>query len=197
MANPYAALREKFVHYHKNPQDYLDLGSMRQWDGNTVLIEKKPIQDVLGLEFLGSGYYSNVYAIDDRRALKVVKGTDNSYASFVKFIKEQGNAFTCFPKIYYSGKWADKEIYIIERLIDNTDENRQDRVLLSDYCRRRAESNNSFISRFVAFPQEFVQGVEALVQYFRSSDGELTLDIHADNVMLRHNGDPVITDPFS
>lgn len=190
-------LRDKFVHYFENPQDYMDFANMRKWEDNAYIVNKQPLNEVLGIEWLGAGYFSNVYALDDRRAFKVVKDADSSYASFIDFVKKDGRGYSCFPKIFYSGVWAGKQVYIIERMANNTDDNRQDRVFLVDYCRKKANNEQFKPSRFFTIPDEFRDGVEALIRYFRNSNGDLTLDIHADNIMFRPNGEPVITDPFS
>jgi hypothetical protein len=184
--------------YYKNRTKYVDFDNMRHYDDNEYIVTVRSFESVTGLCKLGSGHYSDVYDLDHGRCLKIVKSTDSSYASFVRFIKAEGYKYSCFPKIFYSGNWGGKEVYVIEKMANSYD-TESDRRFLADYCRKFFGRDSYPVSRFVKVPQEFEDGLTALKEYFEKSrrTDSLGFDIHADNVMLRENGDPVITDPFS
>lgn len=113
-------LRRIFVAFYKNPQDFLDMSTLTyqygQENGTIYEVRGRSFEDVTGLKRLGSGAYADVYAIDENRVLKVIKSEDSGYARFVEQVVRKLPDNPYLPKIFYQGVWADKQVYILERL---------------------------------------------------------------------------------
>jgi hypothetical protein len=198
-------LKAIYEDYKANPRKFMDMENPVYEDEDNITFARKPLHEVMGLERLGSGVYSVVYALDDRKVLKIVKDEDQGYASFVKFIQSRGRKFSAFPKVYYSGEWAGHAVYILERMETPSDENEVDRLflveLVQNYVGRRGRKGHK-PSRFLSIPADFVEAMEALNEWYKENNSNrdaysFGLDIHSENVLIRPNGQPVVTDPFS
>lgn len=129
MPEDFDLIRRRMVHYYENLSDYIDKDSM-VIDEHRAFFNIKPIEKVLNVKKLGEGYYSNVYQVGDK-ALKIVKNEDRAYASFIRFLEEEGHKYSCFPKVFYSGIWAGKAVYIIELMeVSEEDEENSERQFL-------------------------------------------------------------------
>ena len=194
------AIRETVINYYDNPVDYVDVESIRV-SGTYGEFRIKELQEVLGVKFLGSGAYSNVFQVGDK-ALKIVKESDKAYASFVRFLRKEGYKYSCFPKVYYSGKWGVRDVYMIELLEEADDENYNERSFLASLAQdvfNTREGVTPKKNRFVNVPDDFYEGMKALRKYyeeFRRKE-EFSIDLHSGNVIIRQNGTPVIIDPFA
>lgn len=191
-------LRKSFIDYYKSPEKFLDFSTLRDRGDGEYYVEGKSFQEVTGLSRLGSGAFANVYAIDERRVLKVIKTSDSGYAKFVRLVRANpGNPH--LPRIYYSGEWAGKQVYILERLEDMSSPD----VRVNPFSRRGDTINEYFRDaiRRGAGDNPFVTlATEHLREAARLLDG-LTDDLHSGNVMFRVNADgsrtAVVTDPSS
>lgn len=197
-----AAVKDLYIDYKRNPRNYLDLESPAYEDEDSVTYRRKALADVIGLECLGKGAYSTAFALDDRKVLKITRREDRGYESFIRFIKSEGRKFSAFPKVYYANEWEGDKVYIIERMETISDDNQADRDFLANYCRDFMDRHNStIVSRFVNIPEDFNAGLAALKNWYRESRRQssesIYFDLHNENVMVRPNGQPVITDPFS
>ena len=184
-------LRRDALEYWANPSKYLDLSSVVEYDEDCgrFLINGMSFADALGIQRLGSGCYATVYALDDKRVLKVIKTQDTGYARYVKFCKAN-KTNQHLPKIYYSGVWGEKQVYILERLR----ECRQS----DDYYSGNISADNKMISSFRSLlrgreKNPFItKDAQDLVDFLGDGDN----DLHSGNFMFR--GDTlVVTDPFS
>lgn len=185
--NIFARARDAVIGYYSNPGKHIDLANMREYsrhgrNGNPeYIVEIKSFEDVSGFKKLGSGCYSDVYALDDTRVLKIVKKKDSGYARFVEICKKNRNN-PHLPRILYSGMWAGKQIYVLERL-------RNDQYSKANDNFRSALSlgNNPYIT----YGNKDIAELARLLK-----DNNLTNDLHSGNVMFR--GDvPIVTDPCS
>lgn len=198
-----ANVKALYIDYKRNPRNYLDMEKPAYEDDDSVTFRRKALPDVIGLECLGRGAYSTAFAIDERKVLKITRREDNGYESFIRFLKAEGRKYSAFPKVYYSGEWEGDKVYIIERMETISDSNLADRDFLAQYCRDFMDRRNSTqVSRFVNVPEDFNLALAALKNWYRESrrsrsEESIYFDLHNENVMIRPNGQPVITDPFS
>jgi len=178
-------IRAKLIEYETADfKSLIDLDNLEPYGREGFIVRKKSFEAFAGIEKLGYGCYSNVYALDDKRALKIVKGTDEGYARFVEIVRANpGNIH--LPKVYYSGVWAGKTVYVIERLQEGPDAvNRVFRDLVKRGSDGVGLDGNPFIS--VA---------SSILEVAKLLEGRCN-DLHSGNVMFR--GDcPVVTDPES
>lgn len=175
----YHSLKQKVVDYYTNPFNYIVPGSgeIDRYNKLSISGTLRPLGDVLELEFLGEGHYADVYAIDEDKALKIVKHEDTGYARFVRAIKGKSNPH--FPKIFYQANWGSHEIYILERLNEDHDND--------DF-----RSAVKMIGRGNPFVKCVDKHIEEAAKLLHSE--RLCTDLHAGNVMFRGTV-PVITDP--
>ncbi len=198
-------LKAIYEDYKDNPRKYMDMEKPVYEDEDNITFARKPLHEVMGLERLGSGAYSIVYALDDRKVLKIVRDEDQGYASFVRFIQSKGRKFSAFPKVYYVSEWAGHAVYVLERMETPSEENEIDRrflVELVQNCVGRSARKGRKLSRFLNIPADFMEAMEALNDWYLANsrnqdDYSFGLDIHSENVLIRADGSPVITDPFS
>lgn len=190
-------IRKRMIDYYKNPAQFIDETSIRIY-GNCGEFRIKPLSEVIGADHLGSGAFGDVYRVGNK-ALKIIKEEDQSYASFVRFIRTEGHKYSCFPKIFYSGTWGNKTVYIIELMEQTSDDNEAERQFISDKAREIFRyKKGSKPNRFCKLPEDFSAGILALREYYdkyREKDN-LGEDMHRGNVMIKEDGTPVITDPF-
>jgi hypothetical protein len=136
-----------------------------------------------GLEYLGSGCYAHVYAIDETRVLKILYSVDEGYERFVRKTRRSYNPF--LPRVLYSGNWGGLRVFVLERLdLDEGSERTMDFIAALEYM-KNANGENRWLA-------PVNQDLHRLVAWL--NDEDLMNDIHAGNIMWR--GDqPVITDP--
>lgn len=213
-----AQLKAAVKDYYENPEKYVDFTNLRHYGGNQYIVEIKPLKEVLGLEFLGKGNFSSVFALNDTRVLKIVcnQTEDESYKAFAQFCKTDTSGY--FPTVHYSGNWGGRDVYILEKLETFSD---VDGSMVASFvcdtfralaaCERKKQGKlerwesadeieypkpSSFVP---AFNSELIKALENLAQFFELSKNNginCSADIHSGNVMSR-NGHIVITDPFS
>ena len=156
---------------------------LREGWSNTYVVEGQPLSEAIGLELLGSGHFSKVYAIDETRVLKVVYKNDSGYARFVSVIRGSKNPH--FPKIFYSGVWGGKQVYILERLQSEA------KTLNEDAGSAFRDLMQMSENPFVTFATDFLAEASKILR-----ENNLLNDFHSQNLMWR--GDiPVVSDPSS
>ena len=187
-----SALRKAFIDWHTNPGKFLDLTSIEPYSDGQVIVKCQSMETVCGIERIGSGAYSIVYAIDDKRVIKVVRGTDSGYARFIDAVRRNRNN-PHLPKVYYSGVWAGKTIYILERLTERPETpmpGRYGDCKANEYF-RAAITQRPSENPFIRLASRYLEQVANLLREINTRGG---LDLHSANVMFR--GDvPVVTDP--
>lgn len=193
-------IRKIIINYFANPAAYIDMDSIHI-DGEDGNFRIASLESVLDVEKLGQGAYGAAYRVGDK-ALKIIHSKDNSYAAFIRFIRETGHKYSCFPKVYYSGTWGKKTVYIIELMEKTSDDNEYERQFIANLARNIMLNWNEKSRRpcrFFSLPSDFYEGMEALRKFYQANrlDMGLCEDLHNGNVMIRPNGEPVITDPFS
>ena len=186
-------LRREFTAYYANPMAHIDSKSIDEWnlEKGEYLVKCKPVSEVLNIPLLGSGAYANVYAISETKVLKVLKSEDTGYSRFVETIKGRNNKH--LPVIYFSGIWAGKQVFILERLQTTSSDpiisekgwNRGEDVTYAMFTTalRACVEDNPFITA-----DKELREIASMKQEYSWDD------IHSANVMFRGNV-PVITDP--
>jgi hypothetical protein len=145
----------------------------------------------LNFEHLGKGLYANVFAIPNTD--KVIKVASNdAWPDYIKWSTENGYAGTFAPKVY-SLKFQDGwYVAIMERLVETMKEF----DLNSDQYRHY---RNHIMFRHYEIPKHSTKdkpvGLMEFVQNLR--DAGLAGDMHPGNVMVRKDGQIVVTDPTS
>lgn len=131
------------------------------------------------LDLLGQGNWSRVYALDDRRALKIAR-QDDGYRRFAAFAAmNKGNPH--LPVIHYAGVWGDKDVYVLERL------DRVDTELADQFC----EAVKNALNPFLTLTSPAMAEIAKLM-----NEQNLLNDLCPRNVMRREDGTIVITDPY-
>lgn len=192
------ALKEAVTDYYKNPNKSLDMdsGVMESelfYESGVgyhpgMKFRFKSLEQMLGIEKLGRGHYSDVYAIDDKRALKIVKRGDTGYARFVHDVVRKDPSNPYLPKVYYSGEWGGKTVYILERLSSEPETGDGDEIFSEFKAALRLAKS---ASKFITIADDNLRRAGQMLL-----DNDLLSDLHSDNLMFR--GDvPVITDPAS
>lgn len=142
----------------------------------------------LGFPQIGSGIFSNVFAFPNNpdKAIKVGKD-DDAWPSYIKWATEKGYAGKFAPKVD-SLKFRDGfYVAIMERLIatmreivyEGGDNSYQNRLYQSEIISRGGKAKDLI---------EFVTDLR---------DAGLTGDLHPGNVMVRKDGQIVVTDPVA
>ena len=186
-------IREKFIHYMENPNQYFDLDSAWHYDEDIYKITKKPLSTVLGLKTLGRGHFSAVFDLGDDRVLKINhEGKhDAGYHAFAEYAMV--NPSPHLPKIYHIDTWAGHHVYVIEKLEEPTQFDRQLMLQLSRTEHDPSRPMSKFLKPDVVGPE-----FPLLVQRLRdqcSGSWSMRWDLHDENMMMR--GDTiVITDPW-
>jgi hypothetical protein len=186
--NTLSSIRAAVIDYYKNPAKYMDMSTLRPHYDGSYIVDGKSFAEVSGLEKLGNGAYADVYAIDDARALKIVKKKDTGYARFVQIcLNNPSNPH--LPKIYYQGEWGGKQVYVMERLKMEADRDKcnswGESGIKSDF---RAAINYGSANPFFAHANEHIAMLAKLAKEHNWND------MHDGNIMFRGNT-PVVTDP--
>jgi len=143
----------------------------------------------LNFEHLGKGMYANVFAIPNTD--KVIKVASNdAWPDYIKWATKNGYAGKFAPKVY-SLKFHDGwYVAIMERLVDTMKNFRvssEQYQLYYDHVARRSSDIPARSSK--GKPKDLIEFVHNL------RDAGLANDLHQGNVMVRKDGQLVITDP--
>lgn len=149
---------------------------------NTPTWIRWSLERALEVELLGSGCYASVYAIDDERVLKVLDGVDEGYERFIRKARRSWSPF--LPRVHYSGTWAGKRVFILERLDVREDDETEEFVKAVEFI---AEHGAETRWMKCVHP-DLANIVDFLVK------NDCCNDIHGGNILWRGN-QPVITDP--
>jgi hypothetical protein len=180
-----SSARKAFTDYYEDIKKHLDFDNMRDYGGGEFIVTAKPFEAVTGFTKLGSGAYAVVYALSDTKVLKVIRGTDEGYAKFVRACNEnKGNPY--LPKIIYEGKWAGKQVYVLERLTDEHPNRDETWTIKDNFASALRHSGRN---PFITFSDENLGTVARILQ-----DQNMTGDLHHGNMMFRGTT-PVVTDP--
>jgi len=138
----------------------------------------------LGCELLGSGLYSRVYAIPNTD--KVIKVGDlDEWPSYIKWATDNGHAGKFAPKVYALKFHDDYYVAIMERLVCTINEMRNEG--------RRTDQVKAYHNLHNADCEAL--DLIGYVDELRAN--RLSGDLHGGNLMLRHDGQLVVTDPVS
>ena len=191
-------IRNLFIQYHENPIQFVDHARATVTLGRYTAPIKR-LSEVLGLEVLGEGARAKVYALNERRVLKICERVDHGYDPFIRAAREMNNPH--LPKVFYIGTWANRTVYVLERLEYGND---FEKDFLSTEMYRRFntlddeptnirwhQANND------PFGPDLTEAVRLVHKMVHNppAGSYLRADLHGGNIMLR--GDiPVITDPL-
>lgn len=195
MTNPiFTEALAKVFNYYSNPQANLDFDTIKPyawWDHEKdervegFRVAGRTFEQATGFTKLGEGHYSCVYRINEDYVLKIVKRSDSGYARYVNLLKPEN--FKYAPKVFFDGKIAGKDVYILEALSEEPYGVRSKFAsAINMLC------DDSQVNPFVTCGDPEMQAfVEFLVR------NNLVSDCRRDNVLARRDGTPVLTDPCS
>lgn len=183
-------VKKLVVDFYSDPKKFADMDKAYIEYGE-LRAPLKSFEEASGLTHLGAGAYSDVYALDDKRVLKIVKTSDSGYTRFVNVARaNQHNPH--FPKIYFSGVWGGKTVYILEKLVSHRDmsvdtggENLAS--IHSDFC--SLVYSDIMTNRFISYVDKHIQEAMQILR-----DNNMYGDLGGDNVLFR-GMTPVISDP--
>jgi len=160
------------------------------------------IQNIMGMKYLGSGINGRAFAVDNTEIIKVFY-KDDAYRYFIKKLSKlkQENSFA--PRINYvlklKGNFETCYMVSMERLLGVNELKKPEREKFYEFQR--------FIERYISddlpfpkkiidpiFPKELIDILEIIETGTKKL--RFACDLHAGNVMVRANGDYVITDPM-
>lgn len=143
----------------------------------------KSFDEIAGLDRMGQGNFSTVYALTDKVVMKVTnRENDHGYRAYADYCsRKTSNPY--LPRIYYRTKVRDQDVYILERL---------EKVRDYSPTHRFADELQTLFGfardGYIRFPDEKLH--ELVEEFGAENMGDLT----ARNCMMR--GDQlVITDP--
>jgi hypothetical protein len=144
----------------------------------------------LGATKVGGGLFANVFAIPGTDKVIKVARYDN-WPTYIKWATQNGHAGKFAPKVYSLKFYDDFYVAVMERLVatigqikDSAGASSQQ---VADY-RNTVSWNGEDKSKA---PAELMAYLQAL------RDAHLADDLHDGNVMVRHDGQVVFTDPSS
>lgn len=149
----------------------------------------------LGFKIIGSGMYARVFAIpnSDDKVIKVAR--NDAWPDYIKWATEHGYAGKFAPKVY-SLKFKDGfYIAVMEKLATTMD-------YLETVSTRNEQSRmfRTYIQRSIFDPpvKKTKNTPVDLVEFMDNlMDARLANDLHASNIMVRNDGQIVVTDPTS
>lgn len=147
----------------------------------------------LGFKIIGNGMFANVFAIpnSDDKVIKVA--SNDGWPDYIKWATEQGYAGKFAPKVY-SLKFKDgfyiavmeklaTTIRYLETVSDRTEQSRMFRTYIQRFDPPVKNTKNT--------PVDLIEFMDNL------RGARLANDLHAANVMVRNDGQIVVTDPSS
>jgi hypothetical protein len=149
----------------------------------------------LGCEKIGSGLYSNVFAFPGSD--KVIKVADyDRWPEYILWSTKNGHAGKFAPKVYALKFKSDYYVAIMERLVCTIAE------INACACYEHRPNSSQTIAYYQAgayrVPDDEEIEAEDFQAYIYALKAEgLKNDLHEGNIMIRHDGQPVITDPCS
>lgn len=146
----------------------------------------------LGLPELGHGLYSKVFAIPNTD--KVIKvGARDQWPDFAKWATENGYAGTFAPKVFSLKFKEGYYIAVMERLVDTIAETvkttRSTQSIIYNFLRNSWRDDEQ--------PKEAKEASDWLAFIEKLRWAGLSNDLHDGNVMIRSDGQLVVTDPAS
>ena len=188
-------LRQQFIEWHTNPQKFVDFNNGEVYGQDRMLFPIKPLGEVTGSKFLGSGAFGRVWGLPNGKVLKsFIK--DKGYQIFLDFIrKNPGNPH--LPRVYYRGHWAGRNVVLMEKLEPTENLGYETKNMLGSEVRSMGRENYQVKPWLnpVMFTEQLTETVQQLYEIYRTTPS-LTLDLHDANMMMR--GETiVITDPFA
>lgn len=189
-------LRNLYIDRLNNPAKYADLKTVLKVEYDEITFPYLTFAEIANIECIGSGCYSDVYDIGNGFALKICSrkdcnGIDKGYSGFIRFLSNLNTSHSIFPKIYRKERWENADVFVIEKLCEHTEENLNKRIKYYRIFRDFIKYNKDHYD----LTKEQKKVLKRLAKYRVNHNH--WLDLHDENVMLRENGDIVITDPFS
>jgi len=152
----------------------------------------------LGCREIGSGLYSNVFSVPNRTDIVIKVADLDPWPSYIKWATENGHAGKLAPKVYslkFHSAGFGYYVAIMERLVCTINEmkfgvdgRRGNPVQVKDYEALAGDWRNE---------QSDCEAVDLVAYYQLLKLNRFSGDIHDRNVMVRHDGQIVVTDPVS
>ena len=183
-------IHRRFIEYVENPMQFLDMSSLEEFDEGRCLIKVKTLEEHLEIYKVGSGARAKVYDIGNNRVLKVTSPgkRDHAYEAYVEACKANPSN-PHFPKIFYTGTWANHRVFVLEKLLNLPDNSRH---MVADFVQDAARGYTTSPDPMLN-PAMFGPTMIEACTIIRSLNRPL--DLHAQNIMMREDSTLVITDP--
>lgn len=146
--------------------------------------------DLKGLKYSGHGVHGIVYNINKSKVFKAFDKADRGYLNFLKVIKKFKDK-RHFPRVYDFFETKDYHIVVLERLEEYHNKeglwDHTDRAEFAGYV----DTDSGLWREY--FNKSFDKYLKVLEDNMPNTVG---WDLHANNIMQRKDGTPVIIDPW-
>jgi hypothetical protein len=163
-----------------------------------------PMDEMLkekGWKMIGHGAFSNVYSKPNKNyVIKVNMEVDTGYQRFVDFCKKNRNRY--LPRImddkFFKSRGKIYHIYLIEKLDKFSDVSLKRAIgdlgedMEWNSIKTVLRDHSKDIKKLKKYP-----GLLDLIITLYKFRGSKDLDLNTENIMMRKNGTPVITDPWA
>jgi hypothetical protein len=149
----------------------------------------------LGCQQIGSGLYSNVFAFPGSDKVIKVANYDR-WPEYILWSTKNGHAGKYAPKVFSLKFKEDFYVAVMERLVCTIGEMKCPNTGYRMKCEQTKAYHLATGFGYLTCqdedrPDDFIAYLQTL------RDNKLAGDCHEGNVMLRHDGQPVVTDPCS
>jgi len=148
----------------------------------------------LGCQQIGSGLYSNVFAF--RGSDKVIKVADyDRWPEYILWSIKNGHAGKYAPKVFSLKFKEDFYVAVMERLVCTIGDILRDSDQRVAFCPQYTVWRQAAAYQVPDDNEIEADDFQAYIYCLKASG--LKNDLHEGNIMIRHDGQPVITDPCS
>jgi hypothetical protein len=155
-----------------------------------------------GFEKIGSGMHAHVYSHPKRKdiAVKVSRDSHDTWPEYVAWATENGFAGTYAPKVYSLKSFGKYYVAVMERLVDTFGGIRNE---YGEHIKSNQYRTDYYKNPFAKIDMwELMRGSDPqypdLANYLKNmASAGFSGDLHDGNIMVRHDGSIVVTDPSS
>ncbi len=151
----------------------------------------------LGCQVIGNGLYANVFSVPHRSDLAIKVAGCDPWPDYIRWATKAGYAGKFAPKVYSLKFHSDYYVAIMERLVCTVREIRfTDKGDYRDIRTDQLTLYNQF-SGYGRGEKDETAAPDFIAYVAQLRHHQFYGDMHDGNVMVRHDGQLVITDPVS